>query len=433
MWRKGDFFGCFERFDGLLGGFTDFFFRFSLGFRIQRQHRLAATNFETLESKLNTSASSIPKATTIHPSLISGAIAQADWKLPIARSLKKKKFHTGTELQALYKESRIQFGKAQLKGIKQDDKNIGVILKIFGIENLEEMDVENAELIRDILPYWPKNISKYREFDGLTPLQVVQLNRTLNYPTLSAGTIKGMIQKFSSFCAWAVNHGHLTTNHFYKLPTRQPRPEDARQAFNDKQLTSIFNMSDYSNWKFLHNYYYWIPLLLRLTGARLNELCQLFKDDIKLIDDIWCLIIREQFEGQRVKNLSSARVIPIHPALIERGFLEFVRTLSTKRIFAELKEVNGYYSNNASKWFARRREKLGFGKGLDAHSFRHTFADELKGKGAPKEKIEELLGHSHNSLSMDLYGKRYRPSQLMEVITLIDDSHLAHIRPFPMS
>ena len=430
---KDDFLRCFDSFDGLLSYFTGLVFRISLDFKLNGSTDWLPMIFGILESILINSVSSTSCATTIHPSLIEGAISEMNWKLPIARSLKKKKFHTGTELQALYKESRIQFGKAQLKGIKQDDKNIGVILKIFGIENLEEMDVENAELIRDILPYWPKNISKYREFDGLTPLQVVQLNRTLNYPTLSAGTIKGMIQKFSSFCAWAVNHGHLTMNHFYKLPTRQPRPEDARQAFNDNHLTTIFNMSDYSNWEFFHNYYYWLPLLLRLTGARLNELCQLFRDDIKLIDDIWCLIIHEHFEGQKVKNISSARVIPIHPALIERGFLEFVSALSTERVFDELKEVDGYFSHNASKWFARRRKDLGLGKGLDAHSFRHTFADELKGKGAPKEKIEELLGHSHNSLSMDLYGKKYRPSQLMEVITLIDDSHLEHIRPFSMN
>jgi len=292
------------------------------------------------------------------------------------------------------------------------------------------MDRENAEVIRDFLQYWPKNVGKCREFDGLTPMQVVQRNETLKRSTLSARTISGMIQKFSSFCSWAVSHGYLTTNHFYKLPTLPPKSEDVRQAFNDEQLVSIFNMSDYRRWKFHHNYYYWLPLLLRLSGARLNELCQLFKEDVKLIDGIWCLIINEQFEGQRVKNVFSARIIPIHPALLERGFIEFVESLSTDRVFSELKAVKGYYSHNASNWFARRRKDLGLGKGLDAHSFRHTFADELKCKGAPKEIIEELLGHSHNSLSMDLYGKKYRPSQLMEVISLIDDSHLAHINPY---
>ena len=32
--------------------------------------------------------------------------------------------------------------------------------------------------------------------------------------------------------------------------------------------------------------YYWVPLLGQYTGARLNELCQLYVNDIKEIDKI---------------------------------------------------------------------------------------------------------------------------------------------------
>ncbi len=45
---------------------------------------------------------------------------------------------------------------------------------------------------------------------------------------------------------------------------------------------------------------------------------------------------------------------------------------------------------------------MGLGKGYDAHSFRHTFINELKQLQTPKEIIEALVGHEHKSQSLDL-------------------------------
>ncbi|MEZ8156228.1 site-specific integrase [Vibrio splendidus] len=349
--------------------------------------------------------------------------------IPKSQKEKSKEFKTGYEIKNKYIKSKFEFGKALDKSINQVDTYITLVLDIYSIDDLNEMDHENSEMIRDFLKYYPKNANKFKEFDGLTPLEIAKLNQTLKKPTLSARTIRGIIQKMSTFCSWCVNHGYIRTNHFYKLPTLPPKADDVRLEFNDEQLNSIFHMQDYVTWKFNHNYYYWIPLLLRLTGARLNELCQLWCKDIQLIDNVWCLVIHEKQDTQRVKNIHSARIIPIHSALLERGFVDFVQSLNTERVFDELKPFNDYYSHNASKWFSRRREKLGLGKGLDAHSFRHTFAAELKRKCVPTVLIEELLGHSHHSISLDLYGKKFQPIELLKVIELIDDSHLSHIKP----
>ncbi|WP_428749623.1 site-specific integrase [Vibrio parahaemolyticus] len=152
----------------------------------------------------------------------------------------------------------------------------------------------------------------------------------------------------------------------------------------------------------MHPYYYWIPLLLRFTGARLNELCQLSSSDIAIVDNIPCIIIRDNGEDKSTKNSSSNRTVPIHSDLINKGFLNFVVSCRNKRLFEELPHVNGYYSHNVSKWFARRRARMGLGKGYDAHSFRHTFINELKQLQTPKEIIEALVGHEHKSQSLDL-------------------------------
>ncbi|WP_318436459.1 site-specific integrase [Photobacterium leiognathi] len=329
-----------------------------------------------------------------------------------------------------YISSTREFKIALDKSIDAMDYKISLSLSILEINNLDSLSRKHAESLRNLLKHYPKNVRKCTEFKGLKPLEVIELNKILKKPTLSPRTIKSIIQCMSTFCTWCVSHGYIKTNHFYKLPTLKPRAKDVRFDFNDEQLTSIFHMDDYTRFKFKHSYYYWIPLLLRLTGARLNELCQLWRKDIKLIDNIWCLVIHENHDGQRVKNMHSARIIPIHSALLERGFIEFVKSKNTNLLFDELKATDGYYSHNVSKWFARRRASLGLGKGLDAHSFRHTFSSELKRKEVSKAIVEELLGHSHNSISFDLYGKKFPPHKLLEVVELIDDSHLAHIKPF---
>ncbi|EJL6303542.1 site-specific integrase [Vibrio cholerae] len=345
-------------------------------------------------------------------------------------SKKKKQHQDPFNIKGTYINSTREFKTSLDKSIDALDYKISLSLSILEIKNLNSLSRKHAENLRNSLKYYPKNVKKYADFKGLKPLEIIELNKTLGKPTLSPRTIKGIIQCMSTFCTWCVSHGYIKTNHFYKLPTLKPRAKDVRFDFNDEQLTSIFHMDDYTRFKFKHNYYYWIPLLLRLTGARLNELCQLWCEDIKLIDNIWCLVIHENHDGQRVKNMHSARIIPIHSALLERGFIEFVKSKDTDLLFDELKATNGYYSHDVSKWFARRRATLGFGKGLDAHSFRHTFSSELKRKEVSTTIVEELLGHSHNSISFDLYGKKFQASKLLEVVELIDDSHLAHIKPF---
>ncbi len=209
-------------------------------------------------------------------------------------------------------------------------------------------------------------------------------------------------------------------------------------------------MKDYHNHSYLHPYYYWIPLITRYSGSRLNEACQLYAEDIKEIDGIYCFHFDKKFEGQRIKNKSSIRVVPIHEELIKKGFLAFVKSKKSGRLFPELPLVKGYYSNNASKWFSRRRKNLGLGKGFDAHSFRHSFINELKQKLVSKELVEKSVGHGrakminnlpdelvdsitgveHDSESFDIYSEQYSPSILAPIINMIDSSHTAHILPY---
>ncbi|HCE1798259.1 TPA: site-specific integrase [Vibrio parahaemolyticus] len=356
-------------------------------------------------------------------------------KMPVQRSHKKLEPLTGVKLLDAYTDSRIKLGKSKLKNIQQDHELLTRVLHLIGFDDLNELDRSGAENVRDALSYYPTNAKKHSEFSGLTGYDVIFKNAALPKPKpcLSLTTVKGIIEKFSTFLNWSKAHGYVKDNVFYRLPKKSEKGGKKRLCFSDQHLAAIFKMKDYKSHSYLHPYYYWVPLLGRYTGARLNEICQLTIDDILQVDGVQCLKIWDNVEGQSVKNTSSIRLIPIHNELIAKGFLAFVNSKTKGRLFPELPLIKGYYSHNASKWFQRRRDSLGLGKGLDAHSFRHTFINELKQLGVSKEIIECIVGHRHNSESFDTYSEQYRPRILAPVVNMIDTSHTEHIRPYNLA
>ena len=68
----------------------------------------------------------------------------------------------------------------------------------------------------------------------------------------------------------------------------------------------------------------WIPLILLFTGARTNEIAQLYVEHIKEKEGIHLFKIKDEQEDQSTKNKSSNREVPIHKTLIDLGFLKYV-------------------------------------------------------------------------------------------------------------
>jgi len=158
-----------------------------------------------------------------------------------------------------------------------------------------------------------------------------------------------------------------------------------------------------------------------LSGLRLDEACQLYKEDIKEVEGIWCLDVNDS-KDKKLKNLSSKRLVPVHPKLIDMGLIEYVQKCKTERLWPNLKwcKINGY-SNSLGKWYQRfNRQHITDDPFKTFHSLRHAFADSLKQQGIQKELIAELMGHSQESITMGRYGKRYMPEVLLEVVKKLD-------------
>jgi integrase len=102
----------------------------------------------------------------------------------------------------------------------------------------------------------------------------------------------------------------------------------------------------------------WVPWIGAHTGARISEICQLRFEDIAKVEDIWCFKFVP--EAGSLKTDGSERIVPLHPALIKGGLLEFVEKRKAGPLFADLSpDKFGKRGGNGTKMIGRFVRDLG--------------------------------------------------------------------------
>lgn len=146
--------------------------------------------------------------------------------------------------------------------------------------------------------------------------------------------------------------------------------------------------------------------LIRLaahTGCRIDELCSLRLDDVKLTDRVPYFLIED------AKTEAGNRKVPIHSGI--------------KQLVAQLKDTShascdgdGYLlsgltfnkygdrSNAIGKRFGRLKTSLGYGRDLVFHSFRRGVATQFENKGVPEVIAARVLGHEFPTMSFGTYS-----------------------------
>lgn len=304
---------------------------------------------------------------------------------------------------------------------KMESKGVfRILLDLLGDVTVDVIDRTKVRELRDHLLKLPPNV--YKVHPKLSPLEVLKLidSGQRISPTMSLTTINKHISYLSSLMLHCVREGLRKDNPASGMKIKQKRrPDEERKAYD---LEDIKRITD--NLPRLQNKAerLWIPMICMLSGMRLEEACQLYKEDIIKVDDIYCFDVNDS-KDKKLKNLSSKRVIPVHPTLLNMGLLEYVDCCEEGgRLWSNFKwcKVSGY-SNSFGKWFQRfNREYVTQDKLKTFHSLRHSVADTLKQKGIQKELISELMGHSSDSITMSRYGKRFKPVVLLDVVQKVD-------------
>lgn len=331
---------------------------------------------------------------------------------------------------------------------KDYERCLGWFLELVGERRpLVSLTADDFREYRDLLTKLPANASKFAQFAGKTGVQIAAAARG-EHQGLAGKTIRKYHDAVKGFLSWCVDESYLD-----KIPA--PRrskivgsstSKEDRLPFTTEQLKVIFSTPQHLGCSSIGRRYdagdlifkdgkYWIPLLGLLTGMRLGEIVQLTVADIKQENGIPYIDVNKEEEDKRLKTASSARYVPIHPALVQLGFLDFVRSVQKGkkvggRLFPEIEPgADGYYSNNFSKYFGRHLDRLGLtSKKLTFHSFRHNLTDSLVHNGVGDMLVKAILGHTNHSVTGN-YGSRPPVATLYQVILKVGTAGIEHLLP----
>ncbi|MBT8762474.1 site-specific integrase [Desulfohalobiaceae bacterium Ax17] len=314
------------------------------------------------------------------------------------------------------------------RSLKENPKILKILIEVLGDIKASQINHSTMNKFKETLLKLPKKRETNKKYKNKTIKEIIQMDIP-DEEKLHITTINKIFDHTSSLFNYAVRHGYMKENYAKGLKLREKNKKDKRQPFTDEDLYKIFHFEDYVNGNFGKPYMYWIPILALMTGARLEELAQLHKEDIKKIDDIWVIDINSNGE-KKLKTLASERKVPIHPFLIkELGFIDFIKSVKHDRLFPELRKIEGRYGHYITKWFGRLRKKLNIQENKTFHSFRHTFINTAKQKGINDTKLKEVVGHSVKDITMGHYAKRFKPEILLkDVILKVGlEKHIAHL------
>ena len=279
-------------------------------------------------------------------------------------------------------------------------------------------EITHASLLeyRQLIQKLPPNATKGKK---TRDINLRKLAGMAHKQTISVTRVNHLLMPLTGLFAWLHKHEIISHNpaHNLLLPKVAMRPDEQRNRYSNEQIKQIFD--EVRHFKDLEAPRYWRPLIAAFSGMRVNEICQLRLEDLREVDGIWVFDVNNK-QDKSTKNLSSLRLLPIHPYLLNAGLLKYANDLhknNQTRLFPTLKKHkrNGH-GHQIIQWWSRFKSKISSDRKLSFHSFRHSFGDQFKQMKTEPAIIAELMGHSTRSITLERYGKRFSPKILYEAI-----------------
>lgn len=319
---------------------------------------------------------------------------------------------TARELVELFKAEK---AREEIKELTRYKKILDIFLELTDKEYLIDLSVlELKKFSKDFSDMPNENDSEVKTaLKGITSYKKwIEITRKKDLMRVSNRTRRDKLIRIKAFLNFCVEIECLDKNRLhYKI---NPDDNNKRKEFRIEQLQNLFN-TDWYNKDLEHNlkeepHKIWIPLILLYSGARINEISQIYINQIIEKEGVYFFKIKDTEEDQSTKNKSSNRVIPIHKTLINLGLLNYIeqqKKNNHERLFSGLylTKSKGYgqhfgkiFNDYKKTWLEietlnkiKERKIL-----LDLHSFRHTFTTASRGGKVSEEDISYILGHKKN-------------------------------------
>ncbi|ELA7336903.1 TPA: tyrosine-type recombinase/integrase [Vibrio parahaemolyticus] len=245
----------------------------------------------------------------------------------------------------------------------------------------------------------------------------------LKFQGRSTKTNKDYFASIKQFFTWCHTKRLIKANPCLNLTPKFKSTKHAseeRDTWKADELDALFHCLEYQNKSADFRY---ITELQAYHGLRPNEACQLAIGNVEQEDDIWFLDITDLGDKQHLKNEYSVRQIPIHPDVVQSGFINFVQTKAARhspttplfnyKPYGDDHDWSKYYRVE----FGKLQTKIGMKAGSrpTPYGFRHTFIDVLKNAELAESLVSEYVGHANQSMTFGRYGKKLKLKKLLKV------------------
>jgi integrase len=280
---------------------------------------------------------------------------------------------------------------------KEAEGCLSLLLQIVGDRGIKTITRKDLVGFRDALLKWPSNATKAKKYKGLTAQEVLALADAESAARpLSTTTVNKYLVFAGALFRWAVANGHTETSYAdgLSIPKRAVKGSEEKEAYDTEDLLRLVR-SPLLQFRKTRPERFFIPWIGAYSGMRLAEISQIHLSDIKKIDSsegsagIPCFDVNDTGD-KALKNVSSRRIVPIHPLLIELGLMEYVEELRAKggprlsasarlaasaRLWPNLKRTQTGYGQDFGRWFQRwNRQHITDHPKKSFHSLRHSFS-----------------------------------------------------------
>ncbi|MET4635621.1 DUF6538 domain-containing protein [Kaistia defluvii] len=231
-----------------------------------------------------------------------------------------------------------------------------------------------------------------------------------NGKPISPKTVKGSdLAGLKVVFDWAVTNRKMATNPATDVTLKLGKERRTRpKGFTDAEAATILRHArDHRRGKERPTTFAakrWVPWLCAYTGARVGEIAQLRKQDVRQEAERW--IIHISPDAGTVKT-DEARDVPLHLDLIDEGFIEFVKASKAGPLFlipAQDGDVLGPLQGVKNRLGEFVREVVDDPRVQPNHGWRHRFKSVCRDMGVDPGVRDAIQGHAARTVA-DEYGE----------------------------
>lgn len=253
--------------------------------------------------------------------------------------------------------------------------------------------ITNNDLLdaRDAIRQLPTHYRKKPQTRGKPLKAVITIGQKLKLPLLDAGTINEYTSVYVGVWKYADRQGWARGAVADGLRLRKKKSVEQSDPFSDDELAVIV-----SRCRELPEDRRWVLLIALFTGARLNEICSLWREDVirNPRNHINYIYFCRREAG---KTDAARRQFPVPFELRELRFLDWIDG-KTGHLFPTFKKASGRgtYSGPASKFYSRWFKSVGIHDAQRKvfHSLRHNWTDAALDCQLDPVHREYLIGHA---------------------------------------